>query len=95
RPTAGHEKTPPEFACFGANGCPVPIRGDMDRDGDVDQIDFGLFQSCMTSVGVPSNDPACSDAELDGDLGIGPPDLIIFRNCISGPRIPASNDCIR
>lgn len=80
-------------AAVSTDGCPLPILGDMDRDGDVDQIDFGLFQSCLTPGGVPSNDPACSAAELDGSPGIDPSDLIILLNCVSGPGIPASEEC--
>jgi hypothetical protein len=39
-------------------GCPT-ARADLDRDGDVDQDDFGLFQRCITGSGIPA-DPGCA-----------------------------------
>ncbi len=78
-----------------AEGCPAPVLGDMDRDGDVDQIDFGAFQACMTQSGVHSPDPACEPAELDGSPGISSDDLLVFTTCLSGPNIAASDDCLQ
>ena len=40
-------------------GCPPIIPGDLDRDGDVDQSDFGLMQRCFSGADVPA-DPACA-----------------------------------
>jgi hypothetical protein len=28
---------------------------DLDDDNDVDQVDFGLFQRCLSGPGVPAN----------------------------------------
>lgn len=39
-------------------GCPT-ARADLDRDGDVDQDDFGLFQRCVSGPGVLA-DPNCA-----------------------------------
>ena len=36
------------------------IPPDLDRDGDVDQSDFGIFQACHSGEGLPVN-PACDD----------------------------------
>lgn len=41
-----------------AEGCPPPVPGDLDRDGDVDQTDFGIFQRCQSGPNVPA-DPNC------------------------------------
>jgi hypothetical protein len=78
-----------------ANGCSAPVVGDMDHDGDVDQADFGLFQACLTNMGVPSIDPACDDAELDAGPGIGRGDLTLFFNCMSGSGVPPGAGCLK
>lgn len=69
--------------------------GDLDGDGDVDQEDWGGVQSCLTDVAVPSTDPACDAARLDGDEDIDPDDITIFIACYSGPNIPAPANCKR
>ena len=38
------------------HGCPLPIPGDFDGDGDVDMTDFGKFQSCMSGANIPQTD---------------------------------------
>ena len=38
-------------------GCPTS-RADLDRDGDVDQDDFGIFQRCVSGSNIPA-DPDC------------------------------------
>ena len=58
--------TPPGFV-VDETGCSEPIPGDLDRDYDVDQADFGLLQECLTGQDVPITDPDCEDADLDGD----------------------------
>lgn len=68
-------------------------RVDYDRDGDVDQSDFGVFQACLSGVSVPQTDPACRDARLDGDSDVDPSDFFIFLNCMSGAGVPADPDC--
>lgn len=40
-------------------GCPAPVPGDLDRDGDVDQTDFGIFQRCWSGPNIPAN-PECA-----------------------------------
>ena len=74
-------------------GCPLPIPGDMDRDGDVDQADFGLFQRCLTGPGVSQIDPSCQLALLDADADVDPSDFGIFQGCISGPNVPGNPSC--
>jgi hypothetical protein len=74
------------------NGCATPL-SDFDRDGDVDQADFGHFQACYTGSGRPSNDPVCFDARLDADTDIDQNDFGIFQGCMSGAGVPATPDC--
>jgi len=66
---------------------------DFDRDGDVDQEDFGHFQNCLTGPAVPQNDPACQDAKVDDDHDVDQDDFVIFYDCISGPGVSADPDC--
>jgi hypothetical protein len=60
--------TGPEIAYAGDNlpsGCTVAkdnqaiIAADFDGDGDVDQVDFGVFQRCFSGDKMP--DPTCDD----------------------------------
>ncbi len=76
-------------------GCSVPF-ADADGDKDVDQDDFGVFQSCFTGAGGTIAGAACGcmnvktwngssyvgeDTDIDGD------DLMEFIKCITGPAI--------
>lgn len=45
-------------ATVDAVGCPPPIRGDLDGDGDVDLDDYAVFVQCMSGADVPA-DPDC------------------------------------
>jgi len=88
-------------ACPGTNpgvpvdssGCPAPIPGDFDRDGDVDMEDFGRFQVCLTGPYVPQNDPNCANARLDGDTDVDQADKTKFLKCLTGPYILADANC--
>lgn len=76
------------------NGCPPDYMGDMDRDGDVDMSDFGLFQMCLTGNAVPQTEPGCRRARLDaGDTDVDSADFAIFRKCFSGTDIPPIAAC--
>ncbi len=77
-----------------AQGCPPAILGDFDHDGDVDQIDFGVFQACLTGKNIPVLNPNCLGANLDGDSDIDGTDLDLFRACLSGERVPAPPGCV-
>jgi len=73
-------------------GCPTP-RSDFDRDGDVDQADFGHLQACMSGPGIAQNDPDCQDTRLDTDNDVDQTDFGIFHGCMSGANVPADPDC--
>jgi hypothetical protein len=66
---------------------------DFDRDGDVDQEDFGRFQACVMGSGVVQDDPACAGALLDSDEDVDQSDLARFLMCISGANVPADPYC--
>lgn len=76
-----------------ATGCPLPIPGDMDHDGDVDQEDFGRFQACFTGSSFPQQDPQCQAARLDGDNDVDADDLVVFRRCMTGANVPGDPGC--
>jgi O-glycosyl hydrolase len=69
-------------------------RGDLDRDYDIDQEDFGRFQACYSG----SNEhfgPGCEGADLDGDGDVDQSDSTVLQRCISGPEVPADPNCAK
>lgn len=75
-----------------AVGCRLPVRGDFDDDGDVDQTDFGLFQQCFSGTGNPVASE-CASRSLDGDVDVDQADFNLFQACMSGANQPASAEC--
>jgi hypothetical protein len=81
--------------------CNLPF-ADTDGDGDVDQFDFAVFQSCYTGPGaeaVPQEPVYCACLNVDGpsgspDTDIDQGDLALFEACASGPGIPAAPGCL-
>ena len=71
----------------------VIVAADFDGDGDVDQVDFGHFQACLTGSAVPITDPNCQDANFDGDTDVDQNDFSVFQACLSGAGIPADPGC--
>ncbi len=67
--------------------------GDFDYDGDVDQVDFGLFQACYSGSGMTQDAPACTDARLDYDPDVDELDFDLFLGCLSGPDVQADEGC--
>lgn len=76
-------------------GCPVPLLGDIDSDGDIDMTDFSVIQLCLSGLAAPQSDPACALAKLDSDSDVDAADIAIFQNCLSGADVPGSLDCAR
>jgi hypothetical protein len=69
--------------------CPVNW-ADLDQDGDVDQVDFALWQLCYTGTGDPNNTfdrtkCKCVDRNRDGSVDLT--DLAVFADCAIGPDI--------
>ncbi len=77
-----------------SSGCSALIKADFDRDGDVDQTDFGHLQTCLSGSGVPQNSPACQDALLDADVDVDANELSIFLGCLRGPGVPGDPSCV-
>lgn len=60
-----------------------PAAGDLDDDGDVDAADFGTFEDCYTTVGVPAR-AGCGQADLDCDTDIDLTDFAAFQVAFTG-----------
>lgn len=70
------------------------VPGDFDLDGDVDQEDFGVFQSCYSGSGQPQTAPACADARMDADDDVDLDDFLLWQNCMSRPDALADPACV-
>ena len=73
----------------------LPVPGDFDEDGDVDQEDYAHMQECFSGTAVVQEDPACLDADFNGDLDVDLDDYGPFEDCFSGPNVPADLECGR
>jgi hypothetical protein len=77
-----------------ATGCASPAApADFDRDGDVDQSDFGHLQGCLSAPGVGQMAPGCSDADLNMDGDADSNDVVIFLRCLSGANTLGDLNC--
>jgi hypothetical protein len=68
---------------------------DADRDGDVDQADFAVLQSCFTDDGgVISDTTMCKrfNRNASEDDDVDSLDVIEFEKCATGPGIPLDPD---
>ena len=74
------------------SGIPA-VRPDFDRDGDVDQQDFGLLQSCFSGRDITQNREECQPARLDADDDVDGDDLAIFMGCAGGANQYAPPNC--
>ncbi len=81
-------------ALVDSDGCPIPVFGDSERDGDVDPDDFAVFANCQLGPGIPS-DPFCQEFEfdLDADTDVDVSDFAGFQRCFSGYDEPADPQC--
>ncbi len=57
--------------------------GDFDKDLDVDQEDFGLFQVCTSGYAI-HYEPGCEHTDLDSDGDVDTGDFTIFQTYLSG-----------
>jgi hypothetical protein len=78
----------------GAQASAMPyVPPDFDRDGDVDQKDFGHLQECYSGVFVPQETPACLGSLLDNDIDVDFEDLAVLLGCFSGSGVTANPNC--
>jgi hypothetical protein len=67
--------------------------GDFDRDFDVDEDDFIIFQDCSTGPNIPFTAPECNEVDADDDADIDQNDFGIFQRCYSGAGTTADPNC--
>ena len=85
---------------------PSKVVADLDQDGDVDEDDLRLFESCVTGPTIPYDPFHLPDgctlrpdferrigADLDRDGDVDQTDLGLFQRCFSGAGIPADPSC--
>jgi hypothetical protein len=65
---------------------------DVDKDGDVDQSDFGQIQACCAQSGQPPTS-GCVFADFNHDNTVNAADLAVFSGCLSGPGAVAGETC--
>ncbi len=69
--------------------------GDFDGDDDVDQVDFGRFQICLSGSTNPQTLPECQEAHFDADSDVDGTDFSLFLGCLSGPEVAADPGCVQ
>jgi mannan endo-1,4-beta-mannosidase len=69
-------------------------RADLDFDLDVDQSDFGLFQTCLSGPDDPITTAACNNADLNGDGHVDSADVALLRACQTGSEVESSVNCV-
>jgi hypothetical protein len=69
-----------------------PPNPDLDNDGDVDQEDYGVMQSCYSGDGALP-EPGCGSADLDEDNDVDVYDAVIQQQCMGGPNNPPDPGC--
>jgi len=100
----GHDVWRSGESCGETLCCPRPW-ADADNDGDVDQVDFGVWQACFTGStesggGGVSTECECYDRnDSTGAQKDTPPyddvdttDFTWFGNCFTGPTMPMDLD---
>ncbi len=71
---------------------------DADGDGDVDQVDFAVWQSCQTGEGGGPVETFCKCFDVQGSSGVPDNDIdqgdfTAFEECAGGPGVPADRAC--
>lgn len=89
-----HDDRPVRSYASGVVATALPaVKLDRDKDGDVDQSDYGWFQTCISGANVFQVSPACADAKLDEDDDVDATDVGIFLGCMTPPGVPAVGEC--
>lgn len=73
-------------------GCDWFAGPDLDHDQDVDAVDFGGLQRCLTDTFEPVA-AGCEDVDFNGDDAIGQAEMNTFLTCFTGPNGLVSFGC--
>jgi hypothetical protein len=78
----------------GFDFAPGRVPCDFDDDGDVDNDDHDLFESCASGPGIPrSSSPLCQATDLDRDNDVDQVDFGVFQRCYNGADGPVDLHC--
>lgn len=70
------------------------VLADCDDDGDVDLVDFGIFQNCFNGPNRPAKDPGnCMIVDFDADGDVDLVDFGVFQRCFNGPNRTPPYEC--
>lgn len=69
------------------------LPADLDADGDIDQQDFGILQTCLSGAGIDQTGSDCNRARLDADPDVDADDVAVFIRCLTGPSVPGNPAC--
>lgn len=65
-------------------GVPLMVFADWDFDGDVDLIDWAMFQACFTGEGITPYSPGCQVFDFEFDLDVDLFDYAEFQAAFTG-----------
>ena len=65
------------------------VSRDLDGDGDVDPVDFGVLRSCWGGPDMPPSPGCAATADFDGDADVDLKDFSAFQKDFTGQRIRA------
>jgi hypothetical protein len=90
-----HDNHPIRTYSSALTGTGIPaMKTDRDSDGDLDQSDFGWFQTCLSGAFIQQTDPNCTDADLDHDADVDQDDFTVFEGCLTGHGVLAVSTCL-
>jgi hypothetical protein len=63
------------------------VPGDLDHDGHTDREDLDRLDACSSGPAIPYDDPACAEADLDGDGDVDQSDFGLLQSYLgaTGP----------
>jgi uncharacterized protein (TIGR03790 family) len=67
---------------------------DFDGDGDVDENDFHLLETCYSGADITQGAPNCTNMDLDSDGDVDRADYGGLQRCFSGTNILGNPDCL-
>ncbi|NOX57745.1 MAG: hypothetical protein GXP29_02665 [Planctomycetes bacterium] len=63
----------------------MPLPGDLDADGDIDIVDYGMFQVCLLDSNTVGFEIVCQYADVNRDGAVDASDYPKFNTRLNGP----------